>query len=78
MLNPRTIWVNVDANMSILPLDTPAPIVPANVTGQVRCVVDAWFCVSKLCLQYVRVFCCRMYGLQLLQPNFFMTGRTPT
>ena len=66
MLNPRTIWVNVDANMSILPLDTPAPIVSANIchwTSEVRCE-----CVV-MCVETVFAVC--VYGLQLLQLNYF-------
>ena len=62
MLNPRTIWVNVDANMSILPLDTPAPIVSANIchwTSEVRCervvlCVETVFAIrARVLLSYV-------------------------
>ena len=73
MLNPRTIWVNVDANMSILPLDTPAPIVSANIchwTSEVRC--------ERVVLCVETVFAVCVYGLQLLQLNYFNGWSYPT
>ena len=63
----------VDANMSILPLDTPAPIVSANIchwTSEVRC--------ERVVLCVETVFAVCVYGLQLLELNYFNGWSYPT